>query len=83
MGAFSPLILRLSKASPDEWTAIFEFKVILTTFIQSLAFRDTAVVVQQKISLTLQPVGDGKIGLPLYIMLEFAYSFYFCLSCWG
>jgi hypothetical protein len=54
-------------------------KVILTTFIQSPALRDTAVVVQHKIPLTLQPIGDGKMELPLYAMLELANSFYFCL----
>ena len=47
------------------------------------AFRDAAVVVQHKIPLTLQLIGDEKMGLPLYVMLEFANSFYFCLSHWG
>ena len=43
------LVLKIS------WTAEFEFKfnVILATLVRSLEFRDTAAVVQQKISLTL------------------------------
>jgi hypothetical protein len=71
------------KAGPDEWIARFEFKVILTTFIWSLVFHDTAVVVQQKIPLTLPPIGDGKMGLPLYVMLEFAKFFLFLFELLG
>ncbi|TDL23924.1 cytochrome P450 [Rickenella mellea] len=48
--------------------AVFEFKVILATLLRSLEFHSTDATVNTKLSLTLQPVVEGRCGiLPLRI----------------
>ncbi|KAJ7196533.1 cytochrome P450 [Mycena pura] len=50
--------------------AVLEFKIILATIVRSIAFADTGVHVEEKISPTLQPVVNGRGGyLPLRLKL--------------
>jgi len=50
--------------------AVLEFKVILATLIRVLEFKETTAHVNRKISSTLQPVTDGRVGvLPLSISI--------------
>ncbi|KAJ7196550.1 cytochrome P450 [Mycena pura] len=50
--------------------AVLEFKIILATIVRSIAFADTGVHVEEKISPTLQPVVNGQGGyLPLRLKL--------------
>ncbi|KAJ6487726.1 cytochrome P450 [Mycena sanguinolenta] len=50
--------------------AVLEMKIILAILVRSIAFTDTRVHIEEKISPTLQPVVDGRGGtLPLLLRL--------------